>query len=116
MYWQVYLHKTGLAAELLLSHLMQYVRSLVAKGQLEDIKDPLKSFFLAQSPSVIDKDLLERFSRLDDIDILASLKAWQQHPDEILSSYASRILNRRLMKMKFQDQPFTKEQIEKRKK
>ena len=115
MYWQVYLHKTGLAAELLLSHLMQYVRSLVAKGQLEDIKDPLKSFFLAQSPSVIDKDLLERFSRLDDIDILASLKVWQQHPDEILSSYASRILNRRLMKMKFQDQPFTKEQIEKRK-
>lgn len=115
MYWQVYLHKTGLAAELLLSHLMQYVRSLVTNGQLEDIKDPLKSFFLAQHPSVVDKDLLMRFSCLDDIDILANLKVWQQHPDEILSTYASRILNRRLMKMKFQDQPFTTEQIEKRK-
>ena len=115
MYWQVYLHKTGVAAELLLSHLMLYVRSLVAKGQLKDIAEPLKSFFKAQRPAVIDKELLERFSRLDDIDILASLKAWQQHPDEILSAYASRILNRRLMKMKFQDQPFTTEQIEKRK-
>ena len=115
MYWQVYLHKTGLAAELLLSHLMQYARSLVVKGEIDNVIEPLKSFFLTQKPSMIDKDLLERFSRLDDTDILASLKAWQQHPDEILSSYASRILNRRLMKMEFQDQPFTSEQIQKRK-
>ena len=115
MYWQVYLHKTGLAAELLLSHLMQYVRSLVTKGQSVDITEPLKSFFLSQGPSVINKDLLERFSRLDDIDILASLKVWQYHQDEILSGYANRILNRRLMKMRIQDQPFTKEQIENRK-
>lgn len=115
MYWQVYLHKTGLAAELLLSHLMQYARSLVVKGEIDNVIEPLKSFFLTQKPSMIDKDLLERFSRLDDTDILASLKAWQQHPDEILSSYASRILNRRLMKMEFQDQPFTPEQIQKRK-
>ena len=115
MYWQVYLHKTGVAAELLLSHLMQYVRSLVVKGQLEDMPLTLKYFFEGQGPTVIDKSLLERFSRLDDIDILACLKAWQHHPDEILSSYAGRILNRRLMKMKFQDQPFTSEQIEKKK-
>ena len=115
MYWQVYLHKTGLAAELLLSHLMQYARSLVVKGEIDNVIEPLRSFFLTQKPSMIDKDLLERFSRLDDTDILASLKAWQQHPDEILSSYASRILNRRLMKMEFQDQPFTSEQIQKRK-
>ena len=115
MYWQVYLHKTGLAAELLLSHLMQYVRSLVTKGQSVDITEPLKSFFLSQGPSIINKDLLERFSRLDDIDVLASLKVWQYHQDEILSGYANRILNRRLMKMRIQDQPFTKEQIEKRK-
>lgn len=115
MYWQVYLHKTGVAAELLLSHLMQYVRSLVAKGDLEDISAPLKPFLLTQSTPIIDKELLLQFSRLDDIDILASLKTWQHHPDKILSSFARRILNRRLMKMKFQDQPFTKEQIQKRK-
>lgn len=115
MYWQVYLHKTGLAAELLLSNLMKYVRSLVEKGSFEDITEPLNSFFLAQGPSVINKKLLERFSRLDDIDILASLKVWQYHQDEILSGYANRILNRRLMKMIFQDQPFTKEQVEKSK-
>ena len=115
MYWQVYLHKTGLAAELLLSQIMKYVRSLVEKGSFEDITEPLNSFFLAQGPSVINKKLLERFSRLDDIDILASLKVWQYHQDEILSGYANRILDRRLMKMRFQDQPFTKEQIEKRK-
>lgn len=115
MYWQVYLHKTGLAAELLLSNLMKYVRLLVEKGSFEDITEPLNSFFLAQGPSVINKKLLERFSRLDDIDILASLKVWQYHQDEILSGYANRILNRRLMKMIFQDQPFTKEQVEKSK-
>ena len=54
MYWQVYLHKTGLAAELLLTD-NEVCKVAVAKGQLKDISESLKSFFLAQGPSVIDK-------------------------------------------------------------
>lgn len=115
MYWQVYLHKTGVAAELLLSNLMEYVRSMVVAGKLKEIPDDLLYFFSKQETAQIDQALLERFSRLDDIDILACLKKWQNHPDQILSSYASRIINRRLMKVKFQDQPFTEKQIEKKK-
>lgn len=115
MYWQVYLHKTGVAAELLLSNLMDYVRSMVVVGKLKEIPDDLLYFFSKQETAQIDQALLERFSRLDDIDILACLKKWQDHPDQILSSYASRIINRRLMKVKFQDQPFTEKQIEKKK-
>jgi uncharacterized protein len=72
-------------------------------------------FFSKQETAQIDQALLERFSRLDDIDILACIKKWQNHSDQILSSYASRIINRRLMKVKFQDQPFTEKQIEKKK-
>ena len=115
MYWQVYLHKTGVAAELLLSNLMDYVRSMVFAGKLKEIPDDLLYFFSKKETAQIDQALLERFSRLDDIDILACLKKWQDHPDQILSSYASRIINRRLMKVKFQDQPFTEKQIEKKK-
>ncbi len=115
MYWQVYLHKTGVAAELLLANMMEYVRSMVIAGKIKEIPKELLYFFSRQDNTTIDHALLERFSRLDDIDILACLKKWQDHPDQILSSYASRIINRRLMKVKFQDDPFTDKQIEKRK-
>lgn len=115
MYWQVYLHKTGVAAELLLSHLMEYVRELISKGKLVDIPQPLAYFFSGQKFSKTSESLLINFSFLDDIDIMACLKQWQHHPDELLSSYAKRILNRSLMKVKFQDFTFTEAQIQKKK-
>ena len=59
--------------------------------------------------------VLEQFSHLDDNDIYAALKQWQYHPDDILASFSKRLLNRDLMKMKYQKEPFTDFQIEKRK-
>ncbi len=115
MYWQVYLHKTGVGAELLLAKLMQYVRKLIAENEPIDLPENLRYFFAKPQHTPIDKALLERFSRLDDVDILACLKTWQFHSDEILSAYAKRILNRDLLKVQLQEMPFTTKQIEKKK-
>ncbi len=114
MYWQVYLHKTGVVAELLLANIMQYVRFLVEEDKLKEVPKNLMYFFKHKTVSLKSEAQLHRFSELDDIDILAGIKSWQHHPDPILSSYASRILNRKLMKVRLQNHPFYKRKLKKK--
>ena len=56
MYWQVYLHKTSLGAELMLNRLMVYVRQLLLKGVAVEMPSAL-SFFLSR------ENLLRRIPR-----------------------------------------------------
>ena len=56
--------------------------------------------------------LLKTFSELDDIDIMASFKAWENHEDKTLSKLCKMIINRNLYKIKLQDKRFTKTEIE----
>ena len=115
MYWQVYLHKTGLVAELLLSNTIQYVRKIIKQGVAVSMTDDLMFFMSQDKLNPNSSAVLEQFSHLDDNDIYAALKQWQDHPDHILASFSKRLLNRDLMKMKYQKEPFTDFQIEKRK-
>ena len=55
-----------------------------------------------------DKTLLDKFTKLDDSDIMASIKVWCDHPDKILSKLASNLLERRLFKIEMQSSPITK--------
>ena len=115
MYWQVYLHKTGLVAELLLSNTMQYVRKLVAKGVAVPMTEDLMYFISHDQLEPNDPSVLEKFSHLDDTDIYSSLKQWQYHADEVLASFSKRIINRDLMKMKYRKEPFTAGEIQAKK-
>lgn len=115
MYWQVYLHKTGLAAELLLSNLMRYVRQLHHNQQAIVMPTSLDYFFKNEKLDAQDPSVLHRFSLLDDTDIITAIKQWQYDPDEILSDLAKGLLYRNLLKIKFQSKPFTDRQIDKRK-
>ena len=114
MYWQVYLHKTGLAAELLLSKLMKHARILHHTQQTIEIPAPLNYFFNNEKLDPQDPSVLHQFSLLDDTDIITAIKKWQHHPDEILSELAKGLLYRRLFKIKLQNTPFTDKQIMKR--
>jgi HD superfamily phosphohydrolase len=101
MYWQVYLHKTGVAAEQLLINILKRARYLIDQGQVLRCSDAL-SFFLGQH---IDKDnfdtaTLGMFSKLDDVDILSALKEWQYESDFVLSELCKMIINRKLLHVK----------------
>ena len=115
MYWQVYLHKTGLGAELLLGKLLSYVRELILQNSA--ISCPKNLLFFLKSPVLDpkDPDLLHQFSQLDDTDIYMALKQWENAPDSILSSFSSRILNRQLLKVKLRNEVFSGEEIEEKK-
>lgn len=113
MYWQVYLHKTVLGAEMMLVRVIRRAKELIAKGiGVHACSDCLEFFMQNQGGAAIEKHLTT-FCNLDDSDMMATIKNWGSHPDKILSLLCRSLIDRRLYKVKLQAQPidadFTKE-------
>lgn len=101
MYWQAYLHKTSLVAELILTKALKRAKELTLIGYKLPASKPLVFFLENQVTQETFQDLtLDLFSNLDDIDILGALKEWMGHEDYILSSLSKMIINRDLPKIK----------------
>src|SRR5690606_32647066 len=85
MYWQVYLHKTGVAAEQLLIRVLQRAKEIINEGKSLDCS-PALSYFLNHRvhEENFDEEVLKIFSRLDDYDIVSAMKTWLDHPDFVL--------------------------------
>ena len=110
MYWQVYLHKTGLAAENVLVKIIQRARELTQKG-IEIPASKLLKHFLNTSfeSNNFSNSELDLFSKLDDFDVISALKQWVDHDDFVLSYLSSSIINRKLPKVTMQIHNFTNE-------
>ena len=91
MYWQVYMHKTVIAADQLLLSILRRAREL----------DQTVFHFDTSSP-----DFLDRFAEVDDDDIMVAVKHWQHSDDEILSTLCKNLVNRRLPAIRFSNEPF----------
>ena len=103
MYWQVYLHKTVLSAEMMLVKIIQRARELITKGIKVEAATAALNYFL-QNPSADHKteEHLDTFCSLDDFDVMATVKNWMDHPDKILSILCKGLVDRRLYKVKLQ--------------
>ncbi|MBM6498611.1 HD domain-containing protein [Flavobacterium macrobrachii] len=110
MYWQAYLHKTSLVAELTLTKTLKRAKELLHKGIAVECSKPFKFFMENQitMESFTTNDL-NTFAQLDDFDIVSALKTWQYHDDFILSSLSKMIINRDLPKIKLSSDKFPKE-------
>ena len=112
MYWQVYLHKTSVAAEKMLVSALTRAKELANKG-VELFASPALHFFLynnIDAKNFRDNPIcLENYIKLDDNDIWTSLKIWCDHPDTILSTLSQGIINRKLFKVKVSENNITKE-------
>ena len=99
MYWQVYLHKTVVAAELMLVKILQRAKHLATQGK-QLFATPNFSHFLHHSISRQDfkqnSQNLECFTLLDDYDIFASVKVWASDEDFVLSYLCKSLLSRKL--------------------
>ncbi|WNH12253.1 HD domain-containing protein [Thalassobellus suaedae] len=106
MYWQVYLHKTGLVAEQLLIRVLKRAKELTTKGDVLNASASLK-YFLNNEISIEDFNLetLDVFSQLDDYDVISAMKEWQYHDDFVLSNLCEMIINRVLLKIKLKNKP-----------
>lgn len=106
MYWQVYLHKTVIAADALLVSILQRAREMAKTGSTLGSYHPLMHFlFKDVNPDDFNEEDLDLFVLLDDIDIMSAIKEWQFHEDPILSEMSKRLLRRNLPKIKVQLEP-----------
>lgn len=109
MYWQVYMHKTVIAAEKMLIKLLERARQLIQQGE-ELFMTPTLSVFLKNT--ITRKDLetesafLDQFAMLDDFDIYTSIKVWASHPDRVLSYLSKGLVMRYLFRVELQNSPF----------
>ena len=116
MYWQVYLHKTVLSAELNMVEALKRAKKLVKNG-VDIFSTSALREFLQNNHSLedfnINPKLLGLFCQLDDIDIMSSIKEWTQHPDTVLSVLSRNIIERKLLKIELQDNKFDTSYINK---
>lgn len=106
MYWQVYLHKTVLAAERMLVKILERVREIYQPTDTALQTQSAIDFFLGDFDGRMNDRILDLFCSLDDHDIMHALKRWSKHPDAILSLLCTRFLNRQLYKSRIQAEPF----------
>ena len=114
MYWQVYMHKTVVCSEVMLSFILKRSKELVKQG-VDVFASPAFMVFLKQDVTLADfksqPHLLEQFALLDDYDILGAVKVWQHHEDRVLSLLSGWLINRKLFKIEIAKVPFSSERI-----
>lgn len=105
MYWQVYLHKTVIAAEELLVRILQRAKFLAGNG-IELFASPAFRHFLYHTPGKADffsnPQHLDLYSELDDSDIFGALKVWCSHDDKVLAALCKQLRDRNLPKITIQ--------------
>ncbi|MDP5001304.1 MAG: HD domain-containing protein [Flavobacterium sp.] len=112
MYWQAYLHKTSVVAELILTKILKRAKELTQKGIVLPCSESLQ-FFMQNKISLVDFDkiVLDKFSYLDDYDVMGAIKSWQFHDDFVLQSLCRMILNRDLLKIQMSDDKPNKDNL-----
>ena len=115
MYWQVYLHKTVIAAEQLLSRILKRAREVALTG--EELKcTPALNHFLVNSINseafLMEDKNLEIFAGLDDTDIMAAVKIWEGSKDFVLSKLCYDLVRRNLYHVDISNELPDQEKVE----
>lgn len=111
MYWQVYLHKTGVAADIMLQDIILRAKNLSLTAPITG-STPVFTDFIRHNYSIEDfqnPSLMDNFIQLDDFDVWASIKLWTNHEDPILAFLSQSLLNRNLFKIIMSNEPLEQE-------
>ena len=106
MYWQVYLHKTTVAAEKMLKFILTRAKELSLSGKSLYASSALKYFIdnkITGNEFRDNDEALEKFSFLDDSDVISAIKEWSQGDDKVLSYLCKSLINRRLFKVRISE-------------
>lgn len=109
MYWQVYLHKAVLAAELMAKNTIMQLRN-DQTGQRANYLAPELEFFLSHNIDLYQftnqlDEILPYFQKTDDISIDYSFKQLQDYPAGHIRLLTSNLIRRQLHKIKWSEHP-----------
>ncbi len=116
MYWQVYLHKTVLSAELMARHIVKLLQDEKSSNRKSFIATELEYFFSNEinldlfSQNL--KEILPYFVKLDDVSIDYSIKKLQDFSPGPLQFLTTNLINRILHKIQWSDAPFSQKFVE----
>jgi HD superfamily phosphohydrolase len=114
MYWQVYMHKTVVASEYMLTSILRRAKELYSKGT-DLFASPSLKVFLQNEATLADfkagNNWLANFALIDDNDVITSVKVWQTSDDLILSTLCRMILSRNLFKTEISQRDFDPEKV-----
>lgn len=113
MYWQVYLHKTGVVAEQLITRVLKRAKEVSHTGVNLPASSALSYFLKNKIDQHNFKGALDTFSKLDDYDIISAMKEWCYTDDFVLRELSKSIINRDLLKVKIRKKPFSEEKQQK---
>tara|TARA_R110001599_G_scaffold288044_1_gene490854 strand:- start:86 stop:643 length:558 start_codon:yes stop_codon:yes gene_type:complete len=108
------MHKTVVAAEFMLIHILRRAKQLIQNGE-RLFGSPALLYFMENNITLTDfktnPKVLENFAKLDDFDILGAIKVWQENDDKVLSQLSKRLVGRKLFKIEVSKEPFSAERI-----
>ncbi len=114
MYWQVYLHRAVLAAEYMIVNILKRAKELMY-GQNKLWKTEALEFLFGQNTLLeptITPEIITRYIELDDNDIMVAVKQWRRSGDRVLEMLCNNLLQRKLLKARLQDTPFSDAHIQ----
>ncbi len=114
MYWQVYLHKTVLSAELMLTRAIQRAIKLSRSGLLEhDLGSSVRKLVTLDWSNQGQRDeILDLFTEIDDHDIVIFLKNSFLCGDYILRTLSQGLILRHLFRLELNVSPFPSDYLD----
>lgn len=106
MYWQVYYHKTSVAAEQVLIKTLARAKELTSKG-VDLFAAPQLDYFLKNTITkkdfMVSDEALTNYAKFDDSDVISAVKTWSSCDDKVLSTLCRNLMNRVLFKMEVRE-------------
>jgi uncharacterized protein len=115
MYWQVYLHKTVLAAELMAKNTIIRLKNEIPEERAEYISPELE-FFLRENIDLYTfanelDDILPYFLRTDDVSIDYSFKRLQDYNNRTIQFLTTNLIQRKLHKIRWSENQIDDEEL-----
>lgn len=112
MYWQVYYHKTSALAEHLLVKILKRAKELVSEGKELPASENLNYFLYRNHFEKATEEDIQRFTELDDNDVIQAMKFWTTNEDFVLSYLCKCVIQRNLPKTIISTKPFVPDFID----
>jgi len=112
MYWQVYLHKTVIAADNVLMRILERAKLLSTQG-FHVFATPALEYFLRSDINAAKLELMDhperlnmltQFISIDDNDIISAIKVWMNSSDGLLSMLSKSFIYRKLNRIEIFDE------------
>jgi uncharacterized protein len=113
MYWQVYLHRAVLAAEYMIVNILKRAKELMYANHKLWKTEALEFLFSQNNllEPTITPEVIKRYIELDDNDIMVAVKQWRHSGDKVLEPLCYNLLQRRLLKARFQEDPYPEDKV-----